>query len=212
MNLHSFTNLQFISFLFFVVLISFSGVLSPGPLTATAIAKGYKNKNAGVFISLGHAAVEIPLIFLLYFGLSRLFSSNSFKIIISFIGGVALLWLGFNMIKEKNYNLETKDIPYDSFFAGIIATSSNPYFFLWWATIGVGLIFTASQFGFFGVVIFSFVHWLCDFVWYRVLSLAVFKIKKLTNKLNLILKICGVTLAIYGVWFLTMGVKLIHKS
>lgn len=200
--------LQFITFLFSVILISLSGVMSPGPLTALTIVKGYKEKNAGILISLGHAAIEIPLIFLLYFGFTKYFSSEIFKTIVSLIGGVVLFWFGLSMVKEKDFHIsETKNLPYNSFFAGMITTSSNPYFFLWWATIGVGLVSTSATFGFLGVIIFTIVHWLCDFVWYTFLSNLVFTTKKIINRFNLILKFCGFILIVYGIWFLISGIK-----
>lgn len=203
MNFQNITN--FLLFLLSVVLISLSGVMSPGPLTAVSVAKGYKNKNAGILISLGHSVVEIPLIFLLYLGLVKIFSSSIFKIILSFIGGIILLYLGFLTIKEKNnYISEGRDLPYNSFLAGVVTTSSNPYFFLWWATIGSGLILTSTSYGIAGIIVFSIVHLLCDFIWYTFLTNIVFKTKKFLNInfYKVILTICGLTLIFFGTIFI----------
>ena len=43
-----------------VIVISFSGVMMPGPMTAVTLAKSYKSPWAGVWISLGHAVIEVP--------------------------------------------------------------------------------------------------------------------------------------------------------
>ena len=48
-----------------VVVISFSGVMMPGPMFAVALAKSYKSPFAGVQIALGHAVIEVPLILLI---------------------------------------------------------------------------------------------------------------------------------------------------
>ena len=56
-------------FLGWVVLISASGVIAPGPLFATAVARGIDDPRAGLKISLGHAIVEMPLILTIFLGL-----------------------------------------------------------------------------------------------------------------------------------------------
>ena len=45
-----------------VFVVSISGAMAPGPVTATAITLGTKEKYAGVYISIGHAVVEVPLV------------------------------------------------------------------------------------------------------------------------------------------------------
>jgi len=58
-------------FLSSVVLVSLSGVMAPGPVFAVTVARGYESRKAGILIALGHGLVEVPLIFLLFFGLSE---------------------------------------------------------------------------------------------------------------------------------------------
>jgi len=70
---------NFFVFLSTVILISFSGVASPGPLTAVTIAKGLQNKYNGILISIGHGIVELPLIFFIYFGFTKIFSFPPLK-------------------------------------------------------------------------------------------------------------------------------------
>jgi threonine/homoserine/homoserine lactone efflux protein len=56
-------------------IISFSGVLIPGPMTAVSIAKGFKERYAGVKIAAGHGLIEVPLILLIYLGFARFFTN-----------------------------------------------------------------------------------------------------------------------------------------
>ncbi len=52
------------------MLISFSGALSPGPLTAVAISEGARaGRWAGTKLALGHGLVEIPVVFAIAYGL-----------------------------------------------------------------------------------------------------------------------------------------------
>lgn len=184
--------------------ISLSGVMLPGPLTAATITKGYRDKNAGSLIALGHAVVELPLIALIYFGFGHYFASPEAKRIIGLAGGLMLIFMGSMMLRVIRKSVgEAADLPYNSFTTGIIMTGTNPYFFLWWATIGITLIAGAASFGLPGLLLFATVHWLCDLVWEQFVSMTVFRTRHLWTKKvqRLVLGICALVLVGFGVWF-----------
>jgi|GEM_PF-4109517 len=86
-----------LAFIIEVEAITISGALSPGPLTVSAASLGIKSgKRAGFLISLGHMAFELPLVLLIAGGLSIV--SQSFKSILSLIGGVFLLYFASTQI------------------------------------------------------------------------------------------------------------------
>ena len=155
----------FILFLAAVVITSLSGVLMPGPVLAGAVAKGFENKNAGIRIAVGHGIIEIPLILLIYAGMSYIFEVGTVKILIGLIGGSLMVYLGVGMFKE-DLIVEAKALDYSSTLVGFITSASNPAFYLWWVAIGSLLIMTAVEFGTIGFIIFIIVHWLVDLVWY----------------------------------------------
>ena len=184
--------------------ISLSGVMMPGPLTAATIAKGYRQQNAGVFIALGHAVIELPLMALIYFGFAQFFASPEVKKVIGLAGGLMLIFMGLMVLRSFRKNMgETADLPYSPLVTGIVLTGANPYFFLWWATIGIALIVTAAQFGIWGLVIFAVVHWSCDMVWEQCVSVSVFRTRHLwTQKVQrIVFGICAAVLVGFGVWF-----------
>ena len=74
-------------FLFQVIAISLSGVIAPGPLTASAIAIGARNRYAGLALALGHGIIEFPLMVLIMFGLGAILKSAVAQTIIGFAGG-----------------------------------------------------------------------------------------------------------------------------
>lgn len=196
-------------FLASVIFISLSGVMMPGPVFAVTIAKGYKNKNAGAMIALGHGIIEFPLIFLIYFGFAQFFTSSIIKMLISLIGGLMLAYMGLSMLKMiKTLKEETKNLPYNSFIGGILTTITNPYFFLWWATVGATLIINASIFGIIGLLSFAIIHWSCDFVWDLFVSKTVFRTKHLWNKkiYKIVFGSCGFILILFGIWFIISSV------
>ncbi|HIE17289.1 MAG TPA: lysine transporter LysE [Dehalococcoidia bacterium] len=184
--------------------ISLSGVMMPGPLTAATIAKGYEQQKAGIFIALGHAVVELPLIALIYYGFSHFFISPQVKSVIGLTGGSMLVVMGLIVLRNvRKTQTEAVVLPYGSLVTGVVLTGANPYFFLWWATIGVALVITASSFGMLGLLVFAVVHWSCDLVWLQLISVSVFRTKHLWSEKvqRFVFSICAVALMGFGVWF-----------
>jgi len=200
------------SFLLSVVAISLSGVMMPGPLFAVTIAKSYRSQFAGVQIAVGHALVEIPLILLIYFGLARFFQHELVQLTLSVLGGAVLIWLGTGMFRARTRVIEMgKDLPYNSVVAGVVTTTLNPFFILWWATIGSMLIMKSLNFGITGFALFILIHWLCDLVWLSFVSILVYKTQSLWGKKfqQGLFITCGLLLIGFGVWFLVSGLQLV---
>jgi len=195
---------NFFLFLLYAVGISLSGVMLPGPLTEATIAKGYNSQNAGFLIGLGHAIVELPIILLIYFGFARFIAAPEVKIIVGVLGGILLIVMGAMIIRTLGRNLsKALDLPYNPLVTGIVMTGANPYFFLWWATIGLALIATAATFGITGLIVFVVLHWLCDIGWEQVISITVFKTKHLWTDgvQKIVFGVCAAVLIGFGIWF-----------
>ncbi len=90
-----------LTILFSVVVISFSGVMMPGPMFAVTLAKSFKSPWAGTQISLGHAVIEVPLILLIYFGFAQFFQNSIVHFVLSVLGGGMILWLGISMFRAR---------------------------------------------------------------------------------------------------------------
>ena len=195
-----------------VVVISLSGVMMPGPVFAVTLAKSYKSPWAGTQISLGHAVVEVPLILLIYFGFAQFFQNNVVQLVLSIVGGGMIIWLGISMFRARTGVVQGgKDLPYSAFIAGALTSGFNPFFLLWWATIGSMLIMKFLDFGISGLVIFIVVHWLCDLVWLSFVSVTVYKTHSLlSRKIQEWLFIaCSLLLIGFGGWFVVSGIQLV---
>jgi threonine/homoserine/homoserine lactone efflux protein len=193
-------------FLGFVVLVSLSGVMMPGPVLAATITKGLNNRHAGIWIALAHGVVEFPLIAGLYLGLGGLFENVTVMSVIGLVGGAMLIYMGTDMIRKRRAGPEDAEpLPYHPFWVGIITSLSNPYFFLWWATVGILLITTASSFGAWAVAVFAITHWSCDLVWDAFVGYAAFRSRDIWNERvgSAILGICGIVLIWFGAYFMT---------
>lgn len=202
-------------FLVQTVIISLSGVMAPGAMTAATIAQGTRSRWAGVLISVGHGIVEIPLIFALMLGLHFVFEIDAVKIVIGLAGGGFLLWMGAGMLRQTKNPQTTPLANFKSGFVatGIILSATNPYFLLWWATVGLNLALGAKELGLWALVIFAIVHWLCDLVWLSILSFAAFYTSKgagvfSRNFEKSILAFCGIALLVFGLKFMVDAVRI----
>lgn len=198
--------MELLFFLFEVFVISLSGVLAPGPITATTIVMGARSKYAGPLIAAGHGIVEFPLMVLIVVGMDKFLKSTATQITIGLAGGMFLLIMAAQMLKstgaeQKQETAVTKSGPV---VAGIVLSGGNPYFVVWWATVGLALATTARSLGIWAFVLFAIVHWLCDFVWLSALSWASFRGTVLLGRgvQKVVLVICGAVLLAFGAVFI----------
>jgi threonine/homoserine/homoserine lactone efflux protein len=201
--------MPFLLFLFEAGLISLSGVMSPGPMTTVIVGKGSRSPRAGALISLGHSLVEIPLMVAVLYGAGRLLSLPYVKFIIALVGGLFLLVMGIGMF----HSIQTKDVQSERgvrseggqrfqspVVAGVALTAGNPYFLVWWATVGVALVLRSMSFGLSGFVAFAVLHSLCDLVWATILSALSFTGGRFLGQgfQRAVSLVCGVLLVFFG--------------
>jgi len=195
-----------VSFYVFAYIVSFSGVLIPGPMTAVSITKGFKERSAGIRIAAGHGLVEVPLILFIYLGFARFFQNRDSVLItlISFAGGLMLIYMGVAMFRLRARIVEKgRDLPVGSVGAGVITTGGNPSFFVWWATVGALLVVNASLFGPLGVMIFIILHESADLLWYGLLSYGTHRSKHLMTPgfHETLFGVLAIMLTGFGAWF-----------
>jgi len=196
-------------------LIGFSGAIMPGPLLAVDIAEtprhGWKS---GPVLCIGHAIAEIGVVVVLALGVAAVASSPVVARTIGVIGGVALLLMGGSMAydtlkKRISYEAaaQKKQAGYKLAGKGITASLSNPYWFIWWVTIGLALLVKAQEFGIIGPIVFYFGHILSDFVWYTIVSVLLWKGRKLImgTGLKVLILGCAVFLLYLGGQFIYDG-------
>ena len=195
-----------IVFLLQAVVISLSGVMAPGPMTAAALASGTRSRHAGAWIAVGHGVVEFPLMLLIMSGLSTLLTSPHVRVGIGLAGGAFLLFMGVQMLTSLRAGVDptTPHVRRGPLWTGIILSGGNPYFLFWWATVGLALASQAAELGILAFGLFAMAHWLCDLVWLEVLSAASFKGAKLLGDRNqrIVLGICASALLFFGVMFI----------
>lgn len=198
-------------FLLSVFAISTTGAMMPGPVTALTVAKGSQRRNAGALIAIGHGIIELPIMLLIYFGLASFMDLDPVRVSVGIIGGAVLLWMALGLFRNTpSVVTEQKGRAQGSLLGGLALTLANPYFFVWWATVGAALIVSAQDFGGTGVAAMGVTHWLCDLGWLLLVSWVVFKSKRLwTEKVNrVVFGVCATILAGFGTWFVVSSIML----
>lgn len=167
-------------------MIALSGALMPGPIFTTTITESLKRgPSAGPRIVAGHAVLEGVVVFALVMGLAPLLRKDLFFIIVSFVGAGILAWMGSGMLRTApgmSMNMEggERGAP-RLMLSGVLLSVSNPYWVIWWATIGLGFMAHAQELGAWGVLAFYLGHVTADLGWFSLVSSAVGKGRHLMN-------------------------------
>ncbi len=196
-------------------IIAFSGALVPGPLLTYTITKSFeKGWVSGPLIIVGHAILEICMLIILILGLSPFLNNNLIIAIISIIGMLILLFIAIEMfktLKEKNIEFNNKKafkFNNNLIISGILMSLSNPFWFIWWVTIGINYITFSIKYKILGILLFFIGHILADFLWYSLISFSIHKSRKFINitLYKIIIVICASALIIFSIWFGYNGV------
>jgi len=198
---------QLIEFGITVIIISASGVLAPGPLFAANIAYGlHGGIKSGLKMAIGHTIVELPLIILLGIGVFSLQDFPEFRTTLTIIGAITLFIFAIIQIKTTLQMRELKflKINRNPVFAGITLSALNPFFIMWWLSIGFKLISDAiAIWAFAGLLIIFFFHIWMDFAWLGVVATLSSKSLKILSNKNYKILMTALSLALiyFGISF-----------
>ena len=206
---------------FFVFAASFtiglSGAMSPGPLTVFVIGQSVRHGAlAGPLAALGHGLLELALVVLLWLGLARIFQWDPVLAAIAIVGGCVMVWMGWQLVNEARRQgpallQATVEQPSSSpFVGGAVLSLVNPYWALWWATVGISTMTTlAVPRGLSGLAAFGFGHVASDFLWLTLISIIVATGRRILTARTYLwaLYTFGLLLALFGVYFIFNGVS-----
>ena len=155
--------------------------------------------------------MRIPLMLLIYFGFTRLFENDLVQLILSVLGGAVLIWLGIHIFRVRNDAVQPgRDLAYNPVAAGVVTSVLNPFYIVWWATVGSVLIMQSKPFGFTGIALFIPVHLLCDLAWLSFVSVLIYRTRALWGSRfqQGLFTVCSLILVGFGVWFLASGLQM----
>ena len=199
------------------LVVGFSGSLMPGPLLTVNISETVRRGFwAGPAVVLGHAIMEFLMVVLLTLGLSRLLGANITGIIIGLLGGSVLVWMGYSSLRNLKHSRvvltnagRSATMSAGPVIAGVTASLANPYWFLWWGTVGASYVLWSLKNGAAGLASFYGGHILSDLSWYTLVSLIIVTGRRLLNDTiyRSLLGACSVFLVGFGGYFIYSGVQ-----
>lgn len=154
-----------------VQLITASGALAPGPLSLSAIHHGTRGGAwSGLRIALGHTIVEYPLYMLVGVGVASALGYGLLRGVISLAGAAALLYFTAAMVLQGGGG-DGGALPESPVLTGIALSGLNPYFIIWWLTVGAKMALDIlSVMGLVGLVAMYGAHVWMDYAWLAALS------------------------------------------
>ncbi|WAI01655.1 LysE family transporter [Methanogenium organophilum] len=191
--------------------IGLSGALAPGPtLIATIRGSLSEGWTAGPKVSAGHAVIEAGMVVVIIAGIAEI--AETISVPIAIIGGVVLILFGVLTLKESaNAGISTDAAgpAGNSYVAGAVSSAANPYFWLWWLTVGSSLVLEALIAGPVIVIAFMAGHWFSDFGWFTLVAVGSARGTSVLplRYYRIILGACGVFLMLFGVSYLLKTVS-----
>lgn len=202
--------------------VGLSGAMAPGSLLVVVVTETVrKGFWAGPVAVLGHAVMEVIMVSLLALGLGQILSYHAALGITGLAGGLMLFWFAWGTMKTARSATLDFDraaepgIPsglLSTAVAGMAASISNPYWILWWATIGAAYVAAGmAASGAMGPTIFLAGHLAADMAWYAFVSFALSTGAKFVSDrvYRGILYVCSAFLFLFGVYFLKLGLEFV---
>lgn len=187
--------------------IGLTGAIAPGPTLVATVNSSLKSGwTAGPKVAVGHAMVELFLFLLIVLGLAA--AAQQYSRLIAVLGGLALVAFGLLTVKgSKSASLaapalKTVQNPY---LAGVLTSAANPYFWIWWLSIGSAMVIDGLRGSLVLACLFMIGHWGADFGWYTLVSTSLDKGRSVLSEVNYqrILALCGCFLIVFGLYYLT---------
>jgi len=206
-------NILLIAFSSFIL--ALSGALVPGPLFTFTVSESIKRgAKAGPMIILGHGLLELVVIILLSFQITPYLSAKEVRFFIGLAGGVILIVMGGLLLKDAGTaRLEISSGGMQAgmhpVITGIVGSLSNPYWVIWWITIGLGYLMSSMKYGIVGISAFFAGHITADLLWYSLISYAVSRGRRVMGEkgYRFMLYACGIFLVFFGGWFVSGGTR-----
>ena len=128
------------------MLLGLSAGFTPGPLLTLVVSETLQHgTRAGVKVALAPVLTDLPIIALTLFILGRLASFNPVMAGVSFLGGLVVMFLGYQGLRTKGLVLNPDPPRSDSLLKGIIVNFLSPYPYLFWFGVGAPIMLRAAD-------------------------------------------------------------------
>ncbi len=190
------------------LVIGLTGALAPGPtLVATINASIAGDWKIGPKVTVGHMIAESVIFLLIVLGLATL--ALPYTTIIALTGGTALIVFGVLTItgsRRASLNGPVTGTVSNPYLAGLVTSAANPYFWIWWLTIGSAMVIAGLTGGIVLAAVFMVGHWCADLGWFTLVSTGVSQGKTILSDSSYrrIMGVCGIFLILFGAYYLSI--------
>jgi threonine/homoserine/homoserine lactone efflux protein len=204
------------------MIVAFSGALVPGPMLTLVISSvARKGFWTSFFIVVGHAILELIVVISFFLGILKFLDNPLIGKIIGILGGIFLFYIGIDIIVsifKKKFIIDFKSVLKQRtitgkstiivIFKGILISLMNPYWYIWWISIGAAFILKSVQFNTAGITSFYIGHISADFIWYLFIGFLVNTGRRFFNQkiYNGILIACSIFLFYLAIRFIVEAV------
>jgi threonine/homoserine/homoserine lactone efflux protein len=199
-------------FIIMGALFGFTAGISPGPLLTLVISETITHgKSEGIKVAVAPLITDLPIITIAFLIFSRYSQFNILMGLISFLGGLFLVYLGWECLKTKGLEIEIQNRRSESLIKGIIVNILNPHPYLFWVTVGTPVAIKAYQASLSSVILF-FITFYAMLLGSKIsIALIVERSKTLLTKMVYIwiMRILGLSLFIFAVLFFIDSIKVL---
>jgi len=204
------------------MIVAFSGALVPGPMLTLVISSvARKGFWTSFFIVVGHSLLELVVVIGFFLGILKFLDNPLIAKIIGLLGGIFLLYMGIDIVVsifKKKFTIDFKSVlkqrtitgksTMTVIFKGILISLMNPYWFIWWISIGAAFLLKSVEFNMAGISSFYIGHISADFIWYLFIGFLVNTGRRFFNQkiYNGILIACSIFLFYLGIRFIVEAV------
>lgn len=200
------------------MIVAFSGAAAPGPMLTLVISSvAEKGFWTSFFIVLGHSLLELLIVISFVMGVLKYLGNPLLLKIIGLLGGIFLLYMSANIlfsVFRKKVKIDFKSAIIKNSMnkkstlimtlKGIVISLVNPYWYIWWISIGAAFLIKSVKFNTLGVSTFFIGHISADFIWYLFIGFLISSGRKFFNQkiYNGILIVCSLFLIYLGIRFI----------
>jgi threonine/homoserine/homoserine lactone efflux protein len=136
-------------------LLGLASGFSPGPLQVLVLSETIRHGlRSGIKVCVAPLITDIPIIIFSLLVLNKLAHFKTILGGVSILGGLFILYLGYDSIKTKGLELDLPPAVFNSFKKGVITNALNPHPYIFYMTVGAPIIFKAINQNFLSALLF----------------------------------------------------------
>lgn len=137
------------------IILGLSAGFAPGPLLTLVVSESLQHGvMSGIKVALAPIISDLPILLLALFIAEKLSGFQYGLGIISMVGGMFILFTGYNCVRTKPVHVSIQTEPPRSLLKGVVANVLNPHPYIFWISVGAPTMSNALKAGIMAVAAF----------------------------------------------------------